>query len=56
MPSIRKTKKRLKLKIAELNVDVKTIECKNLTGFLLADCLYQQIDQLGRELKKFNKL
>lgn len=55
MPSIRKTKKRLKRKIAELNQDFNACDCKTLHGFFLADAIYRHIALLEEKLKQLKQ-
>ena len=55
MPSIRKTKKRLKREIAELISDFCKCDIKTLKGFYLADAIDRQIIQLTQELQQLKR-
>lgn len=52
MPNIRKTKKRLKREIVELNQRFNACDCKTLQGFFLADAIYQETTLLNQELQQ----
>lgn len=53
--SIRKTKKRLKREIAELNQDFNACNCKTIQGSYLADAIYQHIQLLEQELQQLKR-
>ena len=55
MPCIRKTKKRLKRKMAELNQDLNACNCKTIPGYHLADAIHQHIQLLKQKLQQLKK-
>ena len=55
MPNIRKTKKRLKRKMAELNQDLNACKCKTIQGAYLADAINQHIQLLKQKLQQLKK-
>ena len=55
MPSIRKTKKRLKREIAELWDDFYACPVPVLSGYLLADSIYQHIKLKEQELQQLKR-
>ena len=55
MPSIRKTKKRLKREIAELIDDFCKCDIKTISGLYLANAIDSHIIQLTQELQQLKR-
>lgn len=55
MSSIRKTKKRLKREIKELQADLQSCYTPLLCGYLLADSFYQHIKLKEQELQQLKR-